>query len=111
MHDPSGGFVHALTPQDVSIQEDGVSLPVSELEEQTPGVQFVIAITPGASFTIRDSMGISRYEYLLQGLLAGSWASQPPGVDDFSLLTMGGPQLTHSSSPAYASDCPRSLYA
>jgi hypothetical protein len=100
VHDASGGFVHALTPQDVNIQEDGISRPVTELVEQTPGVQFVIAITPGASFNIRDSMGISRFEYLLQDLQAGSWASQPPGVDDFSLLTMGGPQLTHSSSPA-----------
>jgi hypothetical protein len=100
VHDPSGEFIHALTPQDVSIQEDGVSLPVTQLVEQTPGVQFVIAITPGASFTIRDSMGVSRFEYLLQGLFAGTWANQPPGVDDFSLLTMGGPQLTHSSDPA-----------
>jgi hypothetical protein len=100
VHDPSGGFVHALTPQDVSIQEDGVSLPVTEMVEQTPGVQFVIAITPGASFNIRDTMGTSRFEYLLQGMLAGRWASQPAGVDDFSLLTMGGPQLTHTSSPS-----------
>ena len=100
VHDPSGGFVHALTPQDVTIQEDGVSLPVVDLEQKTPGVQFVIAITPGASFNIRDSMGVSRYEYLLQGLLSGTWTNQPSGVDDFSLLTIGGPQLTHSSNPA-----------
>jgi hypothetical protein len=100
VHDPSGGFVHALTPQDVSMQEDGISLPVTDLEQQIPGVQFVIAITPGASFNIRDSMGTSRYEYLLQQLLSGTWTNQPPGVDDFSLLTMGGPQLTHSSNPA-----------
>jgi hypothetical protein len=100
VHDASGEFVHGLTLQDVSIQEDGVSLPITELVEQIPGVQFVIAITPGDSFTIRDSMGVSRYEYLLEGMLTGSWASQPPGVDDFSLLTLGGPQLTHTSSPA-----------
>ncbi len=100
MHDPTGAFVHGLTPQDVTLQENGVQVPVSELQEQKPGVQFVIAITPGASFTIRDALGVSRYEYLLQGLLAGTWEDQPSGVDDFSLLTMGGPQLTHSSDPA-----------
>jgi hypothetical protein len=99
VHDPTGGFIHGLTPQDVTLQENGVSVPIGKLEEQKPGVQFVIAITPGASFAIRDTLGISRYEYLLQGLLAGSWVSQPSGVDDFSLLTMGGPQLTHSSNP------------
>lgn len=80
--------------------EDGVSVPVAELEEQTPGVQFVVAITPGTAFDIRDSMGVSRYEYLLQGLLTGTWSNQQPGVDDFSLLSMGGPQLLHSSDPA-----------
>jgi hypothetical protein len=99
VHDPTGEFVHGLTPQDVSLLENGVSVPVSGLDEQKLGVQLVIAITPGASFTIRDTLGISRYEYLLQGLLAGSWVNQPSGVDDFSLLTLGGPQLTHSSNP------------
>ncbi len=100
VHDPSGGFVHDLTPQDVSILEDGVSVPVAELVELAPGVQFVVATSPGAAFSIRDSMGVSRYEHLLQGLLAGTWFNQPAGVDDFSLLSMGGPQLTHSSDPA-----------
>jgi len=100
VHDPAGEFVHGLTPQDVTLLENGIQVPVSGLQEQKPGVQLVIAITPGASFSIRDSLGISRGEYLLQALLAGTWTDQPSGVDDFSLLTMGGPQLTHSSDPA-----------
>ena len=100
VHDPAGEFVHGLTPQDITMLENGVQVPVSELQEQKPGVQFVIAITPGASFSIRDANGISRYEYLLQGLLAGTWKDQPAGSDDFSLLTIGGPQLMHSSDPA-----------
>ena len=99
VHDPSGGFIYGLTPQDVTIQENGVPVPVSELEEQRVGVQFVVAITPGNSFTIRDSLGNSRYEYLLQDLLAGTWVRQPSGVDDFSLISIGGAQLIHSSSP------------
>ena len=99
VHDATGEFVHGLTPQDITLRENGVSVPVSGLEEQKPGVQFVIAISSGASFSIRDTLGISRYEYLLQGLLAGTWISQLSGVDDLSLLTMGGPQLTHSSNP------------
>ncbi len=99
VHDPSGGFIYGLTSQEVTIQENGVSVPVSELEEQRVGVQFVVAITPGNSFTIRDSLGNSRYEYLLQDLLAGTWVRQPPGVDDFSLISIGGAQLIHSSSP------------
>jgi hypothetical protein len=83
----------------VVVLENNLQIPISELEEQRPGVQFVIAITPGDTFSIRDVEGVSRYEYLLQGLLAGTWTNQRAGVDDLSLLTMGGPQVTHSSDP------------
>jgi len=100
VHDPAGAFVHGLSPQDVTMLENDIQVPVSALQEQKPGVQFVIAITPGETFTIRDTEGVSRYEYLLQGLLAGTWINQPSGSDDFSLLTLGGPQITHSSDPA-----------
>ena len=99
VHDPAGAFIHGFTSGDILLQENDLQVPVSELEEQKPGVQFVIAITPGESFAIRDAMGTSRYEYLLQGILAGTWKDQPSNGDDFSLLTMGGPQLIHSSDP------------
>jgi hypothetical protein len=99
VHDSQGAFVHGLTLQDVTLLENDLPIPASELEEQKPGVQFVIAITPGESFSIQDALGISRYEYLLQGLLAGTWVDQQPGLDDFSLLTLGGPQITHSPNP------------
>jgi hypothetical protein len=99
VHDQAGGFVHGLTIQDVTVQENGVQLLVSELEENKPGVQFVVAITPGATFNIRDAAGISRYEYLLEGMLAGTWVSQSGG-DDLSLVTPDGSLLAHSSDPA-----------
>ncbi len=100
VHDAAGQFVHGLANQDVTILEDGISLPVDDLEETAPGVQFVIAITPGASFAIRDADGVSRYELLSQGLLTSSWVSQTLGIDDYSLLTVDGPQLVHSSNPS-----------
>jgi hypothetical protein len=99
IHNPQGGFVHGLFTQDVTLLENGVQIKASELDDLKPGVQFVIAISPGSSFTIRDSMGVARYDYFLQGLLAGSWISQPSEVDDFSLLTLNGPQVTHSANP------------
>jgi len=100
VHDPTGAFIHGLSLPDILLQENNLQIPASELQEQKLGVQFVVAITPGDSFTIRDSMGVSRYEYLLQGILAGAWKDQPSAEDDFSLLTLGGPQLIHSSDPA-----------
>ncbi|HSB67436.1 MAG TPA: hypothetical protein VLD65_12740, partial [Anaerolineales bacterium] len=99
VHDPTGEFVHDLTTQQVTIQENGVSVPITMLTEQNPGVQFVIAISPGSTFGVRDSSGTSRYEYLLQGILAGTWTTQSSGRDDLSLLTLGGPLLTHSADP------------
>ena len=99
VHDPTGSFVHGLSSGDVTMQENDLQIPITELQEQKPGVQFIIAITPGETFTIRDSQGISRYEYLLQGILAGTWMDQPAGVDDLSLLTRGGPQLVHTTDP------------
>jgi len=98
--DPQGRFVNGLSVQDVNILENGVQIPASELDAHKPGVQFVIAISPGSSFSIRDSMGVTRYEYFLRGLLAGTWINQSPGIDDFSLLTSDGPQVTHSANPS-----------
>ncbi len=66
VHDPQGAFVHGLSPQDVTLVENGIQVPASELQEQKPGVQVVIAISPGESFTIRHTLGVSRYEYFLQ---------------------------------------------
>ncbi len=100
VHDSSGGFVHGLVPQDITMLEDQVALPVDSLAEKTPGVQFVMAISPGTSLAIRDASGTSRFQYLLQGLLAGNWSSESSGVDDLSLVTAGGPQLLHSSDPS-----------
>jgi hypothetical protein len=100
VHNQTGEFVHGLTPQEVMMQENGVQVPVNKLVEEKPGVQLVVAITTGSSYGIRDATGTSRYEYLVQGLLAGTWASQPSKGDDLSLLTISGPQLTHSSDPS-----------
>jgi len=97
--DAQGGFVSGLTPADVIILEDGLELPVTELQEQRPGVQFVLAITPGSALDIRDSQGITRYQHLLSGILEGSWDKGPTGQDDFSLLTSDGVALIHTADP------------
>jgi hypothetical protein len=92
-----GNFVHSLTAQDVSILENGRRLPVSEFEQLKPGVQFVTAINPGTAFTVRDLLGISRYEYVYNAL--EEWAQERQGttLDDLSLLTVNGPVATHLS--------------
>jgi hypothetical protein len=108
------GFVHGLQADEVSIRENDRQLTVSELSEIHPGVQLVTAISPGPSFAIRDTLGNSRYSYLVDALKTWSdiLAQSPP--DDFSLIAAGFPEELHFSSPrdwftafnAYQPDAP-----
>jgi hypothetical protein len=97
VRDEQGNFVHGLNAQDVNILENGRRLPVSDFEQLNPGIQFVVAINPGAAFNIRDLLGISRYEYIYTAL--EKWAQDRLGttLDDLSLLTLNGPVATHLS--------------
>ena len=98
--DTQGGFVSNLTAADVTVLEDGQELPVTGLQAQRPGVQFVVAITSGSALNRRDSQGVTRYQQLLAGMLSGTWDDQPAGQDDFSFLATGGTNLIHASDPA-----------
>lgn len=94
-----GKFVHGLKASDVRLLEDGKPLTIFELSESRPGVQLAVTINPGPSFAVRDSQGISRYDFLINTL--AKWASSRQGstIDDLSLLTTGGNEITHVSDP------------
>ena len=94
---PEGDFVFGLESQDVHIIEDGIRLPVTDLALLHSGSQFVLAVSPGQAFDIRDVQGLTRYDYLSQALL--DWASSRIGstVDDLSIVLAGGPETTHIS--------------
>jgi hypothetical protein len=72
----------------------------------------VIAINPGSSFAIRNSQGLSRYDYIAGALTR--WADGRLGstLDDMSLVITAGPASTHfvdsanliSTLEAYAYD-------
>jgi hypothetical protein len=100
VHSADGGFIHGLQPGNVTITEDGQPLPVVALTELNPGVQFVIAITPGYTFDVRDGQGISRYEYLIESMSRGSWDDEQNGLDDFSLVIAGGLEVVHTDDSA-----------
>ena len=99
VHDDLGGFVSGLQPSDITIVENGSTLPIQSLQELRPGALFVVAINPGPSFEIRNSQAISRYDYLIQALT--DWAARKQGsnLDDLSLLTSGGSEISHVSEP------------
>jgi hypothetical protein len=94
-----GGFLHGLQASQITILEDDRPRPVLEFNETQPGVQFVVALNPGKSFSIRDSNGKSRYDSLRQTIQ--EWASQQanPSDNDLSLVITDGPQTTHQSDP------------
>ena len=94
---PEGDFVFDLESSAVRIIEDGTRLPVSDLTLLHSGAQFVVAISPGPAFDIRDSQGLTRYDYLSQSLV--DWAGSRSGstVDDLSIVVAGGPETTHLS--------------
>ena len=95
IHDTSGEFVHDLSPNQVDIIEDGAVLPVKELVEIKPGLQFVVALNPGPSFAIQNSQAVSRYDTISQNL--ASWAKSRTGsdLDDLSLIINNGPEISH----------------
>lgn len=93
------GFVQDLQLTDVSILENDVQLPASELSVINPGARLVVAISPGPSFTIRDNLGNSRYNYLVDALRVWSGIPSQSSPDDLSLIAAGFPEALNYSSP------------
>jgi hypothetical protein len=90
-----GDFGFDIESDHVRIIEDGNQIPIDEFELLHTGVQFVLAVSPGPAFDIRDVQGISRYEYLVQALV--EWASERKGstIDDLSIMIADGPDSHH----------------
>lgn len=98
VHELDGGFAHGLQVTDVQILEDSSPVPIDTLNELHPGVQLVLAIAPGPAFDIRDSNGVSRFDYLRQGINA--WAYPQELNDDLSLVTPWSSEIAHVSQPS-----------
>ncbi len=99
VRDSTGRFIHGLTAAAVRILEDSSLLPVSELYELQPGAQIVMALNPGAAFSVRNSQGISRLDIILQ--ILNDWGIGRAGstLDDWSLVATGGAGISHVSNP------------
>ena len=99
VHDVSGSFIHGLNETDLKLFENGSPEPVTQFSEIHPGVQFILAFSPGHALSIRDGSGVSRFDYLISGLKAWQWDPQAAGLDDLSLVTLDGPALMHVADP------------
>lgn len=95
IHTADGSFVSGLTTDNVSILADGKNAVISDLREMKIGLQVTVAINAAPSFSIRNTLGITRYEYLVQYL--NLWAEKQKEItlDDLGLLTNTGIRQTH----------------
>ena len=90
-----GEFVFGLEAENVHIIENGNLIQADELRLLRQGAQFVLAVSPGPSFTIRDAQGLTRYDYLIQALQEWVTSKSGESLDDLSFLSMDGPETTH----------------
>ncbi len=97
VHREDGSFVHGLQAADLRVMEDGQAVEISEFSELRSGVQVVFVVNPGDSFTVRNSQGLSRFDYISSALR--SWAASRQGstVDDLSLIVTSGPGRSHTT--------------
>ena len=99
VHDERGGFIHGLKTGDLQLWENGAALPALELYELRPGVQAVFVLNPGNSFAIRNSQGVSRYDFVAESLSSWALSRQGSSIDDLSLLISTGGERTHFTDP------------
>ena len=95
VRDAQGMFVAGVDQGVVSVLENGRRIPVSALEQLRAGVQLVVAINPGPTFAIRNSQGLSRFDFVMQALRAWSEARQGSMIDDLSLLANDHQDASH----------------
>ncbi len=96
--DTGGRFVSGLKPQQVTITEEGKTLPVAALNEMVVPLQLTVAINPSPVLGVHDKQGIPRFQALDQAL--GAWAQKLPAntPDDMSLVSITGPIIAHASA-------------
>ena len=98
VYNAQGDFVSGLLPENVTVLEDGQSLPVDDISERQTGLQLVVAVNQGQPFMVRDEQGIARYERAVQTLSNWMQTRQAENPDDLSLVTTSGILISHAAS-------------
>ena len=100
VRDAQGYFVSSLLAENVNIHEDGQQLFAAELAELRPGAHIVVAINPGPSFNVSDTLGYTRYGRFSDAI--GAWAISLTAdpVDALSLVTPAGVLASRESDAA-----------
>jgi hypothetical protein len=95
LHADDGTFINGLTKDSISILEDGKAASITDLLEKRIGLQVTVAINAAPTFANRNTLGITRYQYLVEYL--NLWADQQREItiDDLSLITNSGLYQIH----------------
>lgn len=94
-----GRFATGLDATNLTVLENGSPLPLNTLTEKEVGAQIVVAINPGAAMDIQDSLGVSRYDLIVDHLRLWAEALPIEPADELSLISTTGPILT-SATPS-----------
>jgi hypothetical protein len=94
-----GGFIAGLQSEDVTVIENGTSLPAVEVQQFEPGLQIILALNVGPVME-NHTAGVTNYDRIRQVLQ--DWALSQPfeTPDSLSLVTNSGPQKVDMSLPA-----------
>lgn len=99
VQDEHGDFLAGIQANRVAVFENGTPQPLTELIPLNSGVAFALVVNPGSSFAIRDSQGLSRYDYLLEAIRGWALGQEKESLDDLSLLISSGPEIYHLTEP------------
>ena len=100
--DSAGRRIPGLTAGNFQILEDGIPVDDLVVEEVLVGTRQVFVINTAPGLGVRDSHGLTRFDYVRQELLK-YWRDPDAsliGVDDLSLLTSDGLLIQHSNAAA-----------
>lgn len=96
IHDPAGAFVSGLTAKQVTAVEDGKILPIDNLQEFRIGIQFSVVINADSGFSIRNGVGVTRYDTAMAEVQKWAEAEREIATDDLSLVSNDAILISHA---------------
>lgn len=94
-------FASGLTPEAVSVLENGQPLPADSFIELALPLQLVVAVNQGSALVAQNATGLSRFQRVSQ--IIAQWAQSRPAdlPDDLSLVSQTGPVINHAGAEEF----------
>lgn len=92
-----GDFVPGLTLENLTILEDGIVLPVDEVQEIQSTLSVVVALNSGTPLGIRNDDGYTRIDLVAEFVKGWVGSLEETYLDDLSLVTASGEPVLHTT--------------